>query len=200
MPYARRDIVQFVPGEYYHIYNRGARGVTLFHERSNYQFVLQHIRDYLVELELTLIACCLMPNHYHWLVRQNGSYAAGLLPQRVFNRYSKAYNVRYQHSGTLFQGRYQSKHVDTEVYLMHLCRYIHGNPVRHGIRRNPNDWPYSNYLEWTEQRSGKLVDKGFVTSRFPDLSDYERFVTEGLRMSKLPEELEDLDEFEALGK
>ena len=200
MPYARRDTVEFIPGEYYHIYNRGARQLTLFHERSNYQLVLQHIGQYFVELNLSLIAYCLLPNHYHWAVRQDGSQPAGLLPQRVFNRYSKAYNVLYQHSGTLFQGRYQAKHVDSQVYLMQLCRYIHGNPVRHGICRNLNDWQYSNYPEWIGRRSGKLVDRELVASRFPDPKEYEAFVMEGLRMNALPQELTYLEGFGAAGR
>jgi REP element-mobilizing transposase RayT len=196
MPYARRDLIDFLPGEYYHLYNRGARHLTLFHDRGNYLFVLQRIKEYLPVLELTLVAYCLMPNHYHWLVRQDGAQAAGLLAQRVFNSYSKAYNALYGRSGTLFEGRYQARHVGTESYLQHLCRYIHGNPVRHGFCKAPEQWPYSNYAEWIGRRSGKLVDRAFVKSRFPRAEDYAAFVREGLAMTMLPEELTYLQRFE----
>ena len=64
-----------------------------------------------------MIVYCLMPNHYHFLVRQNGENAAGLLPQRVFNSYTKAYNKRYKHSGTIFEGRYKAIPVEQEPYL-----------------------------------------------------------------------------------
>lgn len=58
---------------------------------------------------------------------------AGLLAQRVFNAYSKAFNNSNDRSGTLFEDRYSAIAVTSDEYLRHLCRYIHANPVRHGI-------------------------------------------------------------------
>ena len=107
MPYARKDKITWLPGHYYHIYNRGARQVTIFREPDNYHFVLYRVKKYCQELNLSIIVYCLMPNHYHFLVRQNGENAAGLLPQRVFNSCTKAYDKRYKHSGTIFEGRYK---------------------------------------------------------------------------------------------
>lgn len=89
-----------------------------------------------------------MPNHFHFLIRQESNASAGQLSQRVFNSYSKAYNKRYQHSGTLFEGPYRVKPVVDSSHLLQLCRYIHANPVKHGFVETPEDWPYSNYLEW----------------------------------------------------
>ncbi len=196
MPKARRDTVQFLPHGYYHIYNRGARRLTLFHENDNYIFVLNRIKKYLQRFDLAMIAYCLMPNHYHLLIRQNSEHAAGLLPQRVFNSYSKAYNKRYNHSGTLFEGRFKAKAVDSDAYLLHLCRYIHANPVKHKFCNELEEWPYSNYQEWIGSRQGTLIDRAFVDSRFPVADEYEAFVLEFLRMSELPEELSYLKGFD----
>jgi REP element-mobilizing transposase RayT len=80
----------YLPGQYYHFYNRSAHRKFIFREADNYLFVLRKVKKYLFELELNMIAYCLMPNHYHFLIRQLGEQAAGLLPQRVFNSYSKA--------------------------------------------------------------------------------------------------------------
>ena len=66
--------------------------------------------------------------------------------------------------------------VDTEEYVFHLSRYIHLNPVRVGLVSHPAEWLYSNYVEWTEQRSGSLVDRAFVREYFPTGGDYEAFV------------------------
>ena len=147
MPIARKDQISWQPGHYYHIYNRGARQLSIFREEDNYLLVLRLIKKYLHELNLSLIVYVLMPNHYHFLVQQLGKSAAGLLPQRVFNSYSKAYNKRYAHSGTLFEGRYKAKHVNSDPYLRHLCRYIHANPVKDGLVKHLEEWPYSNNLE-----------------------------------------------------
>ena len=125
-----------------------------------------------------MIAYCLLPNHYHYLVRQDGDERAGLLPQRVFNSYSKAYNKRYDHSGTLFQGPYQAIHVDNQRYLLHLCRYIHANPVVHGLVDDVGDWPYSNYAEWVGERPGTFLDRKFAREHFPVPKNYRAFVQE----------------------
>ena len=97
----------YLSGQYYHFYNRGHSRASIFREEDNYLFVLGKIKYYLRELDLAVIAYCLMPNHYHFLVRQDGERGAGLLPQRVFNSYTKAYNNRYTHSGSLFESSYQ---------------------------------------------------------------------------------------------
>ena len=118
----------------------------------------------------------MMPNHYHWLIRQDGTAAARLLPQRVFNSYSHAFNMRRSHSGTLFEGRFKAIAVTNDNYLHQLCRYIHANPVHHGFAVDPGLWPYSNYLEWIGERNGKLVDKKFVVEHFGTTDAYKAFV------------------------
>jgi len=189
MPYARKDKITWLPGHYYHIYNRGARQVTIFREPDNYHFVLYRVKEYCQELNLSMIVYCLMPNHYHFLVRQNGENPAGLLPQRVFNSYTKAYNKRYKHSGTIFEGRYKAIPVEQEPYLKHLCRYIHLNPVKDGIVNHVEDWPYSNYAEWIGTRNGTLVDRDFIGTYFGVGEDYKKFVADFQGLRSLPEEL-----------
>ena len=139
---------------------------------------------------MTPIAYCLMPNHYHFLVRQNGEHRAGLLPQRVFNSYTKAFNKRYGRSGTLFEGNYKVLAVEEESHLLHLCRYIHANPVKDGLVADPADWPYSNYREWVGERDGTLVDWAFVRAHFDSPGRYREFVTEFLAQRQLSEALE----------
>ena len=81
MSKARQDEIEWLPGHYYHLYNRGARRVTIFREEQNYLFTLTRINEYCTAFSLTLIAYVLMPNHYYFLVRQNKEAPAGLLPQ-----------------------------------------------------------------------------------------------------------------------
>jgi len=189
MPHARKDKTSWQPGHYYHIYNRGARQLTIFREETNYLFVLERMKKYLRQLNLSIIVYCLMPNHYHFLVQQLGEIKAGLLPQRIFNSYSKAYNKKYAHSGTLFERRYKAKHVNSDRYLRHLCRYIHANPVKDGLVQHLEEWPYSNYLEWVGLRQGTLVDHDFIAGMFPDVAEYEEFVRDYLLTRQLPDEL-----------
>ena len=55
----------FVPGGFYHIYNRGANRNSLFYDESNYLYVLSLLKKYSQQLQISVIAYCLMPNHYH---------------------------------------------------------------------------------------------------------------------------------------
>jgi putative transposase len=162
----------YTQGGYYHFYNRGAHRESIFRKPENYVFVLQKLKQYCRELALTPVAYCLLPNHYHFLIRQDGEQAGGLLPQRIFNSYSKAYNKRYEHSGTLFESQYKVIMVHTESYALNVCRYIHANPVKHGIVNDLREWPYSNYLEWIEERSGTLVDRDFIRLYYPTPEEY----------------------------
>lgn len=114
MPIARNQQLSWLPGHFYHIYNRGARQKTIFPRSDNYIFCIRKMRHYCLEFNLTLIAYCLMPNHYHFLVRQNEDHEAGLLARRVFLSYSKAHNRAYQTTGTLFEGRYKAKHINSQ--------------------------------------------------------------------------------------
>jgi REP element-mobilizing transposase RayT len=184
-------------GGYYHIYNRGAHQAPIFRETADYRFVLSRMHEYCDVFSLAPIAYCLMPNHYHLLIRQDGNHRAGLLPQRIFNRYTKAYNTRYQHSGTLFEGPYKVAAVENEEYLLHVCVYIHANPVKDRLVPKLEDWPYSNYREWVGSRNGKLVDRAFVRAYIPDPALYreqiERYLADRTLDEKLDEHLKQVD-------
>lgn len=174
---------------YYHIYNRGAHQTSIFRERTNYLFVIGKLKAYARKNHLTVIAYCLMPTHYHLCIRQDGDEPAGNLPQYVFNSYTKAYNLKYAHSGTLFEGRFRAKLVQTKSHLLHLCRYIHGNPVKDGLVADPADWEYSNYLEWIGARNGTLVDRDFIENQFDNGEEYRKFLFQYLQSRDLPDDV-----------
>lgn len=189
MPYARKSQLTWQKGMYYHIYNRGMSKSSIFREESNYLFVLGKMKEICRENQLSMIAYCLEPNHYHFSVRQDGEHPAGNLPQHVFNSYTKAFNKKYGHSGTLFEGRFRAKAIQNSSHLLHLCRYIHGNPVKDGMVANPADWPYSNYLEWVGERKGTLVDHEFIKEQFGSAEEYKKFLFEYLKTRQLPDDV-----------
>lgn len=168
----------FVQGGYYHIYNRGAGRQAIFHEGRNYLYVLRLLKKVTTECCVTVVAYCLLPNHYHWLLRQDGEIPAGKVPTRVFGSYTQAFNRAYERTGTLFEGPYKALAVETDAYLMNLCSYIHLNPVHHGLVNAPDAWPYSNYLEWIGKRPGTLVDRDLARETFATPQAYEDCVRE----------------------
>ena len=107
----------------------------------------------------------------------------------MFNSYSKAFNKRFERSGTLFEGPYKAIEIERPAHLLHLCRYIHANPVKDGLVEEIEQWPYSNYLEWVELRPGTLVDRAFVREHFKTPESYAAFVQDYVREKKLPREI-----------
>jgi REP element-mobilizing transposase RayT len=158
------------------VYNRGAGRQAIFREERNYLYLLRLLKAVAHECSVTVIAYCLLPNHYHWLLRQDGDISAGRVPTRVFGSYSQAFNRAYERTGTLFEGPYKVLAVNTDNYFVNLCAYIHLNPVHHHLVDVPEAWPYSNYLEWIEKRRGTLIDRDLVRAYFANPWAYEEFM------------------------
>jgi putative transposase len=190
-----RRLIPFMPELYYHIYNRGNNREAIFFEPDNYLYFLKKIKEYLVPVSDVLVYC-LMPTHYHIVVRVKPQTSEVLDVSRAMMKlsvsYTKAINKRFERVGVLFQGQFQAKPILTSEYLLNLCRYIHANPVKDGIVADITQWQYSNYLEWIGERDGKLVDKAFIQDNFdtPDPDGYRKFVLEYLRSRQLPEDVQ----------
>ena len=182
----------YVKGNYYHIFNRGRSRLSICHQPRDYLDILKRMRLVSKRYSIVIIAYVLLPNHYHYLVRQDGDARASLLPQHIFNSYTKNYNLRYQHSGTLFEGPAKAKLVDNHTYLLHLCRYIHANPIYHGISFSIEEWPYSNYFEWIGQRKGQLVEQGFIETYFESSQTYQQFLFDYIKSREHPDGFEDI--------
>ncbi|MBI3167737.1 MAG: transposase [Chloroflexi bacterium] len=185
---ARRKIL-FLPNQYYHIYNRGVHHENIFRNDADFKFLLKHIKKEAKRCAITIIAYCLMSNHYHFLFRQDGDIEISEFMQAVFNIYTKAFNAKYKLSGTLFEGPYKAIHVDKSPYLFQLCRYIHRNPLEAGIVVKPEQWVYSNYAEFVGKRNGTLIDREFVITNFGSAENYEDFVLNYIPPEKTQKEL-----------
>ncbi len=144
---------------------------------------------YSEKLAVKVVATCLMPNHYHLLLRQTSSQSAGLLVQRVFNSYTKAFNKFYGTSGTLFESPFKAKLVDKNEYVGRLCWYIHMNPVAANLTAGPEEWRFSNYLECVGKRNLWSHDTDFLSAFFGSPHGYERFVRSYEETSKGVEHL-----------
>jgi putative transposase len=117
---ARKD--KFIGGQYYHVYNRGVNKGLVFNSEDNYRYCIQLLKKGLIDTEIGVVAFCLMPNHYHLLIRQEGAVPADHRLGVVFNAYVQALNKQIGRTGALFEGRFKSIHIDKNEYLVHLCR------------------------------------------------------------------------------
>ena len=100
-PYRKKEFYQ---GGYYHLYNRGANRDLIFFNADNYVYCLRLIHKYLSNYDLSLIVYCLMPNHYHFVIRQESEGGISEFIRDVFNTYTQAVNRQQHRKGTLFQG------------------------------------------------------------------------------------------------
>ena len=172
--------MKHIAGQYYHIYNRGVEKRKIFASDENYLFLLRRIKEFLPEYAITFITYCLMPTHYHFLLRPEEDGSIGPFLQKLFNSYTQAFNKQEKRSGTLFEGRAKSILIDESSYLFHISRYIHLNPVVAGLVKRPEDWLYSNYREFIGLRQGTLYEAAFVQEQFGTPEEYRKFVEDDI--------------------
>jgi REP element-mobilizing transposase RayT len=154
---------------------------------------LDGVKKYLLPV-VDVIAYCLMPTHYHLMVwvKDSGHQTSEIFKtsevssamQKLSISYTKAINKRFERVGSLFQGAFQAKPIKNSKHLLHLCRYIHANPVKDELIA----YPAECYLEWIGERDGKLVDRDFVQSQFPNPNEYHSSVLDYLHSRDLPED------------
>ncbi len=133
--------------EHYHVYNRGAHKAPIFHDKQDYErfLCLLYVMNDLRRVDLRRIkpynmfvynripiagifSYCLMPNHFHIGLYEIYERGIEKFIHRLCTSYVMYYNHRYNHSGTIFQGQYKSKHISSDEYLRYLVQYIHLNP------------------------------------------------------------------------
>jgi len=165
--------IPLLPGHYYHIYNHSVGNDYLFREPQNYLFFLDKFRQFL-DGWLTIYAFCLLPNHFHFLVKMNEIennemnsmvskninklYSEMVSKQfsRLFKSYSQSYNKFYSRRGSLFMQNFKRIEVDTDDYFVTLVLYIHFNPINHGITNCLEDWEFSSYSEILYPEPGNI--------------------------------------------
>jgi len=167
----------FKPQHSYHIFNRGAYKHKVFRDKRDYKtftrilaYYLKHptakrfsyekhvnqpylrVRNPYLD-SVRLVAYCLMPNHFHFILKQmpTATNKTGIsnLMRRVMITYSMHFQYKYKHTGALFQGRYKSVTVDTGKQLLHLSKYLHQNPSK--LTKTISKYPYSSLPIYLKQ-------------------------------------------------
>jgi putative transposase len=178
-----RDYKIFRIGRYYHIFNRGNNKQKIFFDEQDYFQFLRRFKIVLGTIPpgnlriqslppklFTILSYCLMPNHFHMLIKQETIVGVDRLMLKLCTSYAIYFNKKYQRVGNVFQDTFKAKLVDDDEYARHLIAYIHHNP-------DNLDYPYSSHEEILGSRAENICDREYVLSWFGDsLAEYKKFV------------------------
>lgn len=158
-----------LPNSFFHIYNRGNRKKKIFHSAKDYDVFLRLLSKYLdIYKPLQLFSYCLMPNHYHLLLRTSSEIDDLVrLMHRFMTSYAIYFNKKYQQIGHLFESPYKSKYLPQEKDIIRTLRYIANNPVKAQLCRNSNDYKWL----WTSELLFVSFEKKLIEEKM-DLSPF----------------------------
>lgn len=203
-------IKTYIQESYYHIYNRGVEKRKIFLDDQDFKVFLSYLKTSLIKPpdpkdikvnvslqgstfkgiprqpknflnQIELVAYCLMPNHYHLLVKQNPQLGIKQFIQSIATRYSMYFNKKYGRVGALFQEVYKAILITDEPYLLHLTRYIHQNPLEYTTDIINAYSSYGDFLglRKTSWIKPEIVLSFFSQNKFPfikKVNSYKEFV------------------------
>lgn len=205
MPYRNSPIVT---NEIYHVFNRSVAQQSIFISKYDYKRALdlidfyrfkdtnlrfsfynrmkyQHKSDFMYSLYSTqklveIYSFCLMPNHFHFLLKQlvDGGITKFL---RIFqNSYARYINTKTERHGAAFQAMFKTARIESNNQLLHVFRYINLNPVTSYLLKNIEElkqYPWSSFCDYfAKNHSHKFVETGLINGQFLNKNKLEEFV------------------------
>jgi len=208
---AKNSIKEYEVGGFYHVYNRGVEKRKIYVDDDDYKKFLSYLKLYLdspnkqggklkdisgrtippsrvlknFQNSIELHAYCLMPNHYHLLIKQNDERSMPSFIQALTTKYSMYFNKKYKRVGGLFQGRYKCVRIKSEQQFTYISKYIHRNPYPdYPTGSDPEGLvsykysSYGNYLRLFKQSWVKTDDILSYFSQGNFNNSYKSFVEE----------------------
>lgn len=197
-----------ITNEYYHVLNRGNGGMPIFKSKYDYYKIIQILsyyqnvshtvrfskfitlpldqrnqllqefknkKDFFVEI----IAYCLMPNHFHLILKQQKDEGIFNFLRLLSNSYAHFFNIKYKRRGSLFEGRFKAIRLENDYQLLHVSRYIHLNPYSAFLVKDAEylkEYPFSSFQEYLGLVKNSICQKDIILSQFKSIKDYEKFV------------------------
>ena len=211
--------ILLAPNEYYHIYNRGVDKRIIFTEPKDYNrfvyllylcnteksiLVRDLFSDGLSAFEVfkfdrgdTIVdigAYCLMPNHFHILIKEKIDGGISLFMKKLLTAYSMYFNKKSERTGTLFEGRFKASHANNDVYLKYLFSYIHLNPLKmidhdwkdklsvslddDNIKKYLDTYRWSSYVDYVDSNriEGKIINRNAFPEYFVSKNEFDDFI------------------------
>lgn len=199
----------FADGEYYHIYNRSAGGEQLFTKIRDNNRLLDLIDYYRFPVKLRfskfhqlpnpkrnqywnevsklpqlvmIFAFCLMPNHYHLVIKQLTEEGLRSFITNVQNSYARYYNTKYHRNGSLFQNPFKAVHIDSNEQFIHIVRYVHINPLTSYLikREALTDYPWTSYKWYSDKENNRFIDREEIINHFGTIKRFQAFTNDNV--------------------
>ena len=198
--------VPLATGEIYHVFNRGIDRRPTFTDKREYQRAILAIKFYRFvkpplklsrllsltndesvnilqslgkgRLLVEIISFCLMPNHYHFLLRQKTERGISQFISQLQNSYTRYFNTKNERIGPLFLDQFKTVRIESDEQLLHVSRYIHLHPYSSFVTKGLEDliiYPWSSFPEYLQRQEG-FCDKDEVLSFFKSSELYKKFV------------------------
>lgn len=188
--------IAFVPGEYFHVYNRGVDKRSIFEDAEDVNRFLESLSAFNTKYPIgsiyeisfkrskrekrgklvDIIAYCLNPNHFHLLITPKVEGGIERFMQRLGTGYTMYFNNKCKRSGSLFQGKFQAVHVTNNAQLLHVSSYINLNNKKHQLGGKASKLVRSSWDEYVGVRKlGSFCAKSIILEQFKSVVDYQRF-------------------------
>ena len=164
----------------YHVMSRGINKLAVFKEKRERSRMLNLIRDNLTKYDVEIYAYCIMPNHFHLLIKADLKELASFMAI-IIAEFAKYYNQKHNRVGYVFQGRYRSQCIEDIGYFWNCLRYIHNNPLYLEDVENIVDYKYSSMKELYYGEMDILPELIFqlVEGKFGNTDEFLRFHKSG---------------------
>jgi REP element-mobilizing transposase RayT len=143
---------------WYHVVNRGNRREPVFHKPGDYDVFVEAMTDAGTRVRIDLLGYCLMPNHFHLIVRTDRDGDLGRWMQWLLTAHARRYHRQYGTTGHVWQGRFKAFPVEEDDHLVTVLRYVERNALRAELVSRAEDWKWSSLPRW--QRRDPLLWSG----------------------------------------
>lgn len=153
----------------YHIMIRGINKEPIYLGNRDNQRFLEILKSNKERNEFELYAYCLMKNHAHFLMKEH-HISISVIMKEICGKYGNWFNHVHERTGHVFQDRFRSECVETDLYFQTVFRYILNNPVKGKLVEKPEDYPWSSCNEYLSGK-GRLTDTHVVLSMLDERKD-----------------------------
>src|SRR3989339_69624 len=192
-----RDYKKFLPGNVFHVYNRGNNKEKIFFDKQDYKaflfrlglclgfveeelnkeklIAMPHSRIRITETDknnFKLHAFSLIPNHFHFLIEQIGDIPISKLISKICTSYVKYINKKHKRVGHIFQDQFKAVLIENNPQLMWTSAYIHMNAVKDRLVKHPSEYKWSSYSDYASDRNLPIVTKELLLGTFGDKKNF----------------------------